>query len=353
MRWRLVVIGLAVAAALVPMPAALVERLYARAVFPRLQPILTTVSNVVPFALFDVLLLSLVVLVVWWVVRAAGVARRRGWMMTGVRLVAAAAALASAAFLAFLLVWGFNYRRLPLSSTLDFDRRRVTPDAARRLAADAVMHLNELHAPAHAAGWPPAGAIDAALAASLRDVQQGLGLLPTVVPGRPKRSLLDAYFIRAGVAGMTDPYFLETMIASDILPFERPAVVAHEWAHLAGFAEESEANFIAWLACLRGGPEHRYSGWLALYGEVAGSLTREEWRTISASLGEGPRQDIRAMRERSERHINPRLSAAGWMVYDEYLKANRVESGARSYGEVVTLVLGTRFEDQAHPRLRR
>jgi hypothetical protein len=352
MRWRLAVIALAVAAALVPIPPSLIERVYSRAVFPRLQPAITTVSNLVPFALFDVLVLAALVLIVWWLARAIRAGRRRGWVATGVRLVIAAAALAGAAFLLFLVAWGFNYRRQPLSSSLDFDRRRVTPEAARRLGGEVVARLNALHAPGHGAGWPKAGAVDPTLAASLRDVQRALGGMPSVVPGRPKRTLLDAYFIRVGVAGMTDPYFLETMIASDILPFERPAVVAHEWAHLAGFADESEANFIAWLACLRGGPGHRYSGWLALYGELADSLTREEWREINAALGDGPRQDIRAMRERYERHVNPRLSAAGWKVYDEYLKANRVESGARSYGEVVSLVLGTRFVTETEPRLR-
>jgi hypothetical protein len=30
-------------------------------------------------------------------------------------------------------------------------------------------------------------------------------------------------------------------------------------------------------------------------------------------------------------------------VYDRYLKANQVESGAASYGEVVRLVLGTKM----------
>ena len=38
--------------------------------------------------------------------------------------------------------------------------------------------------------------------------------------------------------------------------------------------------------------------------------------------------------------VSPRLSEAGWLVYDQYLKANRIEAGAASYGRVVQLVLG-------------
>jgi hypothetical protein len=39
------------------------------------------------------------------------------------------------------------------------------------------------------------------------------------------------------------------------------------------------------------------------------------------------------------------LQRASWKIYDQYLKANRVEAGVRSYGEVVNLILRARFED--------
>ena len=47
--------------------------------------------------------------------------------------------------------------------------------------------------------------------------------------------------------------------------------------------------------------------------------------------------------------MNPRLSAAGWRVYDRYLKANRVERGTQSYADVVRLVLGTRLGARLTP----
>jgi hypothetical protein len=51
-------------------------------------------------------------------------------------------------------------------------------------------------------------------------------------------------------------------------------------------------------------------------------------------------------------HINPQVSAAGWRVYDQYLKANKVEAGAASYAEVVRLILGTTFDDDWKPQLK-
>jgi hypothetical protein len=138
----------------------------------------------------------------------------------------------------------------------------------------------------------------------------------------------------------------------ELLPFERPFVVAHEWGHLAGYADEGEANFVGWLTCLRGAEIHQYSGWLFMYDEVVRTLGPADRAELADRLAPGPRADRRAIADRIRRHVNPRVSAAGWRVYDRYLKANRVEAGAASYATVVRLVLGTRFGPEWMP-LRR
>ena len=142
---------------------------------------------------------------------------------------------------------------------------------------------------------------------------------------------------------MTDPYFLETLVVSDLLPFERPFVVAHEWSHLAGYGDEGEANFVGWLTCLGSTEAEQYGGWLFLYGELIRAVRGRERAELSARLERGPREDLRAIAARIESQASPRLSAAGWRVYDRYLKANRVEAGAASYAEVVRLALGVTF----------
>jgi hypothetical protein len=152
---------------------------------------------------------------------------------------------------------------------------------------------------------------------------------------------------------MTDPIFLETLVAGDLLPFERPFVVAHEWSHLAGINDEGEANFAGWLVCLRGTPTQQYSGWLFLVNELARAVRDADRAAMGAALGPGPRADLRAISDRLAAHINPRVSAAGWRAYNEYLKANRVERGTASYAEVVKLVLGVRFTGEWVPEKRK
>ena len=137
-----------------------------------------------------------------------------------------------------------------------------------------------------------------------------------------------------------------------LLPVERPFVVAHEWAHLAGFANESEANFMGWLTCLQGSAATRYSAWISLYGTVLSAVPVAERGALTAVLASGPREDLRAIADRIARQSRPVARRVGYAVYDRFLKANRVEAGIESYSEVIRLILGTRFNPDGAPVLR-
>ena len=347
--WRLALISAAIGAALAPIPAAAVERLYSAALYPALQRAMTAFSNLLPFALFDALLVSAAASWAWLLVR--DVARgHRGWTRIVARTIARTVTAAAALYLAFLATWGLNYRRIPLADKLEFEAASVSAAAARALATKAVAEVNRLHRSAERA---EGAGVDPSLAGAFSRTQAELGVSRTARPARPKRSILDLYFKRAAVDGMTDPYFLETLVVSDLLPFERSFVVAHEWSHLAGFADEGEANFVGWLTCIRGSSAAQYSAWLFLYGEAIGSVGIDDRRAVANELAAGPREDLRAIAQRIQQQVSPALAAAGWQVYDRYLKANRVEAGTASYAEVVRLVLGTRFSPSWVPIMRR
>jgi hypothetical protein len=220
------------------------------------------------------------------------------------------------------------------------------------LATRTVESLNALHPTAHAAGWPDLAATPGTLEPAFARVQRDLSLTWVAQPGRPKRTLFNFYFTRVSIDGMTAPFFLETLANDTLLPYERAATIAHEWSHLAGYADESEANFVGWLVCMRAAPAVQYSGWLALYGTIVGTLPRSDRDEIARRLGQGPRADLRAISDRIRRHAVPVASRAGYAMYDRFLKANRVEAGVRSYGEVLRLLLGTKFNADGSPVLR-
>jgi len=348
---RLSLALVAIAAAIAPIPPRTIERVYTHGAYARLQPIVTSASNVVPVALLDAVIIA--VFIGWSVLAARDLlgARRLGWVPIITKIAVRTMVWAAAAYLVFLVTWGLNYRRLPLIDTLDFSADTVTNTYAKTIANLTVDQVNDLYRPAHERGWSSAAIVDPELALQFERAVRDVGGRGRVVAGRPKRSLFDWYFRRAAISGMTDPFFLETLVASDVLPFERPMVLAHEWSHLAGIAGEGDANFVAWLTCVRGSTPDRYSAWLFLYQEILPALDRRDRSPVAARLGAGPRDDLRAIHDRFARNVNPRVFAAGWKVYDSYLKANRVESGTASYAEVVRLILGVKFEENWTPRL--
>lgn len=339
---RLPVILLAVGLAVVPTPAGWVESLYSRQVYLLSQNLVTPLSSLTGFALFDVFLLAVVVgFLGWWVLTWRRFGPGRRWRAAGHIAFDTVAAL-SAVYLVFLMVWGFNYRREPLTTKLDFDQRRVTSEALTELATTAVANLNELYADAHREPWSDLDGLPGRMGPAFAAVQSELGAHRTAVAGLPKPTLLTPYFRRAGIDGMINPFSLEVLINSAVLEFERPFVVAHEWAHLAGYADESEASFVGWLTCLRGDAASRYSGWLFLTPHLIGHLDPDSRPEIWESMDEGPLADLRAVSERVSAVV-PVVRKNANRVYDRYLKANRVAAGIGSYGLVVDLVLGSRL----------
>jgi hypothetical protein len=337
------VVLLAVAAAVVPLPRWAVERWYSRGLYPTVQYYVTSVTNQIPVALLDVAIGCLVVFASWRLLRLR---RARG----GIRAIGTAAAgvltFVATAYLAFLVLWGLNYRRVPLKDKLELDESRVTEETAIRFASDATHRINALYSTAHLESPP-----GPSLAEAFGRAQTGLGASATAVPGVPKASLLEAYFRWAAIDGMTNPFFLEIIVNPEVLPIEGPFVLAHEWAHLAGYADESEANLVAWLTCLRGDALAEYSGWMAMFGQVVSEMPPSSRRRISPALAPGPREDFREIAARWARS-RPVVRNFARETYDVFLRANRVEAGIASYDQVVRLILSTGPEHGWVPRVR-
>lgn len=347
-------VALAAAAAvvaLVPISATVIDRWYSGWFFPFVQPTVTATLNAVPLALFDLALIGSVVYAVWL---AAAVARAR----PGTRLrragqsALAATVLCSAVYLWFALLWGLNYRRTPLEARFVRTGARAQSSAVTSLGTRAVVQLNELHDKAHAEGWRQDEWRDTRLRSAFADTLRALDHGAAVEPGRLKQSVVGPYFRWTGVDGMVSPFTLEVLANPDLLPFERPFVAAHEWSHLAGYADEAEASFVGWVTCVRAGVSAQYSGWLFLAWQVRAEVAAPERAALDKALDAGPRQDMAAVAERLRRGTSPRLRRVSWAAYDQYLKANRVDEGVRSYSRVLELLATARFSEDWVPEVR-
>ena len=324
--------AVALALWLAPIPAAFIETWYSRGIYLRWERIATLVSNLLPFALFDLLILIVALAVALAVIRAR---RQRSWAFAGVRIVLIAAVVG----VWFQLAWGLNYRRVPIRESLSLGTAATDAKALERFAHAAADAARASAAELDRSGAFSAPRVMSELAPAFARVQQKLGLPVSARPARAKRSLLDPYFRWAAIDGVTNPLVPETMVVSTLTPAEVHATVAHEWAHLAGYASENEASFVGWLVCLEAGGAARYSGWVFALLKAAGASPASGAKWLERA-GPVVTSDIRAMHARYLRS-SPAVRQAASATYDRFLRANRVEGGIRSYDEVLQLMLAS------------
>lgn len=334
--------ALAAFAAFVPLPPAFIEQLYANGIFATLNRLFVPLANSVPFALGDAeAALALVALTAWWIgaLRRTPRGRRRRRTLA---LLVHTAGIAAFALVLFEVLWGWNYGRATVSARVAYDERSVTDARVAAFSERIVSMLNRDVAAAHAETLDRAK-----LNAAFAPVAERLGDRWTVAVSVPKRTVLQPYYDAAGIGGQYSPFAFETLLNASFLPFEMPRALAHEWAHVAGFTNEGDANYIGTLACLRSpDPLIRYSGAFWTYGELPESERRR--------LRLDPRvvADFNASRERFLRGYKPRLFALQWSFYDRFLRANHVAGGVASYGYFLKLLVGTPLDADGLPLVR-
>jgi len=330
------------------LPASVVESAYSQGVYPFIAFLLGSVSDAVPFSIAEVLVGLVACSIIYVpirILRTGGPDQLRfGERVKRLLGIAAYAAVLTVCFgfVLFQLLWGLNYHRVPIETRIGWDETRLErPNFVAKLEELATRASKERSiGPLE---WD--SATQTAIVGAIDQVVARLDGAPVFCAKRPKTLVMNGYFAAVGVHGITIPFTHEAHHRSDLFEFERPFIVAHERAHLAGYAPEAEANFVAFHACIASrNPLARYSGLLAIYRHFRSAASPEERVSADAKLSEAVKADIVAIatRNRNEQSDLQDLSRA---VNDSYLKANAVAEGTADYGRVVKLLLGVPFEE--------
>jgi hypothetical protein len=351
---KIVVVALALLLTIFQLPASFVERFYTNGFYARLQALFTPLTNYLPFAVYDLLIVAVMIgLPVWWIVRIAKAEKGRR-LRKAAKLLLDTLVLTALVFLIFQTLWGFNYMREPLTQKLDYDAGRINEEAAAHWYRLSVAGLNAEVEGAHQTNLPDDEEWRRRLEPAYSRLLKEFGRTGEITLAKPKATLFDSYLEASGITGFINPFGHETIVGRGYHVLDRAFTLAHEWGHLAGFADESEASFVGLLALL--GSEDgacRYAGWLALYSHLPLRNLKEKLKADNAQtpkLSPQVENDLREMAEEAaKRRINPTVSKAQWEMYDQFLKAQHATA---SYGELISLVMGTRFNRDWSPIYR-
>jgi hypothetical protein len=335
----------ALAVKLIVPSSAWIEDHYANGAYPHIDRAVRALTGPVPFCVGDVLFFAALL----WLARYWFVTLRRA---RGGRLRAAArAALRTLAAAAFVFVWfecswAYNYSRIPVAEKLVLHRERTDEDSVARFADRAIDELSR---------WAPAAhrerLDDAALARRLQPRFEAtihrLGDVAAFAPPRVKPTVFQPMMQLSATSGFTDPWTHEVNLNASTFPVERPALYAHEWSHVAGFADESEANFISAVTCTGSrDPLLAYSGWILVYFNLPANV-RITHRISRLAYG-----DLIAIHDRYVREANRQVAQAQRVAYDRYLKSNHVKAGYASYELFIQLMTAADFDRDGLPVVR-
>ena len=320
-----------------PTPA-FVEPVYSRGIYPFLASVFVSLGSGLPFSLSSLLLILLPILWITWMV----VSFRR-WSIWRWLFVWLWRGVVAAVFLGlwFTLSWGTNYKRASVEAQLGLSDGATTEADLERFS-ELLLALIEQNVSAPRDEKRAMASLKTSLQNVVQDLTGVMPPLPETVKRLPGGSL-----IRFGNAsGVMSPFTLEPHVDGALPEVSFLAVGAHELAHVAGYAGEADADFIAALAGLRADDAYaRYAVSLRLFNQATAQLPAKKRSDFLEALPPRARQDLEDIYEPFRRYqMSATLRRLQQKSYDSYLKRAGVEEGIADYSRSIWLLLQAQKE---------
>ena len=216
-----------------------------------------------------------------------------------VRCIRRCAAIALAMLTGYALLWYPAYWRTPAEAYI------AAPEQVQALCEALVNRLNESSLTFSSTRT---ALQNAARAASLYLERE----LPA---GAVKTARYPEWMSVLGISGLYSPWTGESIISPQVAPAALTFTACHELMHLAGIADEGQANIAAWTACHRLGGEAAISAdlWALRYAlAMLMEADADAWRECIRRMGTPLRETFGSMNGFSppSRQSSPAMDAA-------------------------------------------
>ncbi len=231
----------------------IVETIYSRGIYPFFTKTIGRLTSSLPFSLAEVLfylfLLS-ILFFIGYIISAFFKPRGEKLIYIGKRVLSFFSLLCSL-YTVFVLFWGLNYSRLPLAESMGLSVQSGYSVAdLQNLCYDLIDECNDLRNQVQEdeQGVYQLSYTRQAIMETMGDIYKTYApdwmnvSTHCVVKGVATPNLL-SYFETCGIYS---PFTFEPNINMQMPDLYFASTVAHEYAHLQGFAREDEANFISW-----------------------------------------------------------------------------------------------------------
>ena len=320
----------------------MVETYYSTGIYPYISSFLRVLFGWVPFSVGDVLYFFAGLWLVYTFFRFIK-SKAKNWKYSLFRLTA----IISVVYFIFHLFWGLNYYRLPLSESLDMPVKKYNLEDLSLVTEKLLIKVQETHFKlvhndtlAVRVGLP--------LSELLELSDKAYATLSKRHPqldypyGKVKKSLYSLPLSYMGFSGYLNPFTNEAQINYKVPKYNIPVIATHEIAHQIGYAKESEANFIGYLAGAYSNNELlEYSANLMALNYCLNAIYRSDktvYKEISGRIPKGVKLNYQESRKFWRSYKNP-AEPYFKKFYDVFLKTNNQRHGIKSYGKMVNLLI--------------
>lgn len=327
----------------------LIDRYYVNGLYPVIAKALRIVFGWIPFSIGDLLYAVLIILIVRFLIKFfhPRTKNRKGIFFSFL-------AGLSIFYFCFYLFWGLNYSRSPLSKTLSLHKEPFDIVKLEEMTTKVLNKTNslqkELSAHDTLAVVVPYSK-KKILDLTIEGYDQISIQFPFLAYERPslKKSIFSLPLTYMGFAGYLNPLTGEAQVDYLIPKVNLPFTCSHEVAHQIGYAFESEANFVGFLAAVHHtDPYFQYAAYLLVLRYALIDIKRydpELFKTYLERIPKGVLKNIRETDDFWRRYQNP-LEPFFKMFYDYYLKYNQQEDGLESYNQIIDLLISY---DKSYP----
>lgn len=322
-----------------------VERYYTYGLYPVITNILRLSLGWVPFSIGDILYIGVIIWLVYKIVGLIKRVRKKQFSKQyGYRFIRKTLFLILIVYVVFYGVWGLNYSRQGIANQLQLQEQESTTADLDTLVGLLLNRLNDqaqLLTPAMRDSFK-----------SKRNLFFNASLLYQIAGTKypflsyrgysVKPSLFSYIGNYMGFQGYYNPFTGEAQVNTMVPASVEPFVASHEIAHQLGYAKESEANFVGFLACrLHPSVNFKYSVYFDMYHYAirelafADSLKAKSYDTTLHPRVKKDIADYIAFYKKYKNPVEPYIDK----MYSYFLKANNQPKGKRSYNEVVTWLI--------------
>ncbi|GGZ35425.1 membrane protein [Echinicola pacifica] len=322
------------------------ERVYSRDFFPAIRNIIDMSIARIPFPTVYIFFASIIIALGYYFYRLY---KSHGWKQKLIYTLQSLLNFAGLMVFAFLMLWGFNYQRVPIFQQLGLkpvplDKETLVQQLS--LTRDLLHQTrNDISDDTLAIGSTlPYTELENVVRANIRENLYMMGLNFTGNP-RTKEIMPGGMLRKLGILGIYFPFVGESYIDPTLHPLEKPFTIAHEMAHSYGVTNEGEANFIGWVICSHSDNALlKYSGQLKLLNYQLNDLYRLDpagYRQFLTTFSIGLRNDLIDM-AKNHREIKAYSLELSRKSNDIFLKSQGVKAGVQSYAQLPMLAYAWR-----------